>query len=101
MTQAQLLTDVGQWLLNLTFAVSVLFPVLASLFWPWWDSWWGVNIITLEACIAATLLPSVLYADFGVDNYVLRWVQVTSLGLVAAVIVWRGVLIWRTQRRGG
>jgi hypothetical protein len=99
-TQAQFLADAGQRLINGVFIVSVLFPVVTTFFWAWWRSEWGWNIILLEACIAATLLPAVLLIDFGIDDITLRWIQAAALLLVGAVIIWRGVLIWRTQRAG-
>ena len=100
MTQAQFLADAGQRLINGVFIVSVLFPVVTTFFWAWWRSEWGWNIILLEACIAATLLPTVLLIDFGIDDIPLRWIQAVSLLLVGMVIIWRGLLIWRTQRAG-
>ena len=100
MTQVQLLTAIGAWLVNIVFAVSALFPLVTALYWPWWDSWWGRNIVGLEICIAATLLPAVLFRDFAIDSLVLRWAQLVSLTLVAAMVVWRAVMIWHTQRQG-
>ena len=75
MTQAQFLADAGQRLINGVFIVSVLFPVVTTFFWAWWRSEWGWNIILLEACIAATLLPTVLLIDFGIDDIPLRCID--------------------------
>lgn len=100
MTQEQLLVDAGGVLANVTFFTSLLFPAVTAFFWRWWASWWGRNIISLELGIAVTLLPAVLYRDFGVDSLVLRWVQVTALATVPLIVAWRAVMIWRTQRAG-
>lgn len=100
MTQAQFLADAGAVLANVTFGVSLAFPLVTAVFWRWWASWWGRNIVALELGIAVTLLPAVLYRDFGVDSLVLRWVQVAALGTVPLIVAWRAVMIWRTQRSG-
>lgn len=81
------------------FWVSLAFPLVTRLFWPWNESWWGWNIVLLDLSISGTLFPSWLYLTFGVGNTGLQMVQVIFLGLVIANIVWRGVIIWRTQRR--
>jgi len=100
MTQAQALAMIDRWLINITFAVAVLFPAVTAFFWPWWRSVWGINMILLEGCIAVTLLPTLLLLDFGIDNWALQWLQAAALTGVAAVIIWRGFLIWRTQAAG-
>lgn len=100
MTQGHLLADIGAVLVNVAFAVSAAFPVVTGAYWPWWASWWGRNIVGLEICIAATLLPATLYRDFGIDSFWLRWISLVSLAAVIAVVVWRAVMIWVTQRNG-
>lgn len=100
MTQEQFLADAGMWLANVTFFTSLAFPLATAVFWPWWASWWGRNIVSLELGIAVTLLPAVLFRDFGVDSLVLRWVQAAALATVPLIVVWRAVMIWQTQRAG-
>lgn len=100
MTQEQLLAEVGGVLANVTFFTSLLFPVVTAFFWPWWASAWGRNIVSLELGIAVTLLPAVLYRDFGTDSLALRWVQVAALATVPLIVIWRVVMIWRAQRAG-
>jgi hypothetical protein len=87
-------------LINVAFITSALFTPVTSLFWPWWQSTWGWNIVTLEACIAGTLLASWLFLDFGVDFQALQWITAVFLALIIVVITWRAVMIWREQRRG-
>lgn len=98
MTQEQFLADAGNALENLTFFVSLLFPLVTAFFWPWWESSWGRNIVSLELGIAVTLLPGVLFRDFGVNDLALHWVQLLALATVPLIVVWRVVMIWRTQR---
>lgn len=100
MTQEQLLIDAGAVLANVTFFVSLLFPVVTAFYWRWWDSAWGRNIVSLELGIAVTLLPAVLFRDFGIDSLALRWVQVTALATVPLIVAWRVVMIWLAQRSG-
>ena len=94
------LIAVDHVLVNLAFFVSVIFAPVTSMYWSWWESWWGRNIVALEACIAGTLFGSFLYVDFGIDSIVIRWVQAIFLALVIVVVAWRMVMIWMTQRRG-
>jgi hypothetical protein len=82
-----------------TFWVSFAFPFAVSLFWPWWQSGWGRNIVLLETCIWVSLLPAPLHAMFGVPyGSFLSWFQVAALFGAGVVVVWRFVIIWRTQR---
>lgn len=84
-----------------TFWVAFAFPLAVSLFWPWWRSTWGVNIITLEGCIWLSLLPAPLHAIFGVPyTTFLLWFQVAAVAAAGLVVIWRGILIYLTQRAG-
>lgn len=100
MTQGQFLADAGIVLANVTFFTSLLFPAVTAFFWRWWASAWGRNIVSLELGIAVTLLPAVLFRDFGTDDLALRWVQVTALATVPLIVIWRTVMIWLAQRSG-
>lgn len=94
--------EVGLWLISLVFWLSVAFPVLVSAFWPWWESWWGRNLVALEACIALDLLPEILiiYFHMGVDIVFFEWFQDGALALTCLVIIWRFIMTWQTQRAG-
>jgi hypothetical protein len=85
---------------NIGFIVSILFPIVTSFFWPWHESWWGWNTILLELSIAGTILPSVLSADFHLNSTPLQAVRLIALATVAINVLWRTVMIWRTQRAG-
>lgn len=103
-TQAQLIKDVGEYVIWFTFMASVLFPGITALYWPWWKSGWGWNIITLELCIAGALVFAWLHYAFGItitSSYVATWAQISTVGAVGLVVIWRAVLIWVTQRAGG
>lgn len=94
------LLTIVHWEINVGFLVSLLFPVITRFYWPWNESDWGWNIISLELSIAGCLLPSFLYIDFGVTDMLLRWSQVLFLGAVIVNVLWRAVIIWQTQRKG-
>ena len=96
------LLNVTNVLVSVTFWVSFAFPAVTALFWPWWKSWWGRNIVALELCIAVTLLPSVALRYFGLQHEALQllWVQTIALGFVPCVVLWRVVMIWYGQRKG-
>jgi len=96
----QALLAAAHWEINVGFAVSVLFPVVTRFFWPWNESEWGWNIVSLDLSIAGTLLASVLKIDFGIVNNPLVATQVAFLALVIANLTWRTVIIWQTQREG-
>jgi hypothetical protein len=85
-----------------TFWVSLAFPLVTALFWPWWQSDWGRNIVLFDACICVSLLPAPLHAMFGVPyGTFLAWFQVAAVFGTGGVLAWRAVMIWRTQRAGG
>jgi hypothetical protein len=85
-----------------TFWVSFVFTPAISLIWPWWESDWGWNIVLLESCIWVSLLPAPLHVMFGVPyGPFLSWFQVAAVLGAGAVVVWRAVMIWHTQRAGG
>jgi hypothetical protein len=100
MTQAQLLSDLGVWGVNVAFVAAILFPFVVRTFWAWEKSDWGLNIVLLEILIAFALLPSWLRRAVGIslNTYFLGWLVVACLWGIAVVIVWRTIIIWRTQR---
>jgi hypothetical protein len=94
------LLDIAHVEINIAFWASLMFPVVTRFFWPWHQSWWGWNTVLLELSIAGTLFPSWLFLMFHVTNSGLEWSQIVFLGLVTLNILWRTVMIWRTQREG-
>jgi hypothetical protein len=102
-TQAQLIRDIDQWAIWFSFLASALFTPVTSVFWPWWQTSWGWNIVTLELCVSLALLYPWLHYAFGltVAAYPFAWMQAASIALVGAVVIWRTVLIWQTQRHEG
>lgn len=83
-----------------TFWAALLFPAVTALFWPWWRSVWGMNLVTLEVWIWISLLPAPLHAYFGVPYAPLMVFQVAAVCGAGLTVIWRAVLIYLTQRRG-
>lgn len=101
MTQLQLLTDLANIGAGLLFWVCFAFPFVIAMVWPWWQSWWGRNIVSLEIALAMALLPSVLHRELelSASTYLFGWIIVGALFAAAAIVIWRGVMIFRVQRR--
>ena len=98
---SRVLIDVANAEVMVGFWVSLAFPFVTRFFWPWNKSWWGWNIVVLDLSIAGTLFPSWLFLTFHASDIWLQWIQVFFLGLVVVNVVWRTVMIWRTQRGAG
>lgn len=100
MTQLQLLNDLAVVMAQVVFWVSVGFVIGVSTFWPWWKTNLGLTIVLKTACIAAILLPFNLHVLLGIneDTIAWRWFGVIMLGGIAAVIVWRFIVMWVIQR---
>lgn len=81
-----------------TFWVGFAFPIVISFVWPWWRTVWGMNLVTLEVWIWLSLLPAPLHAYFGVPYHPLLWFQVCAVVGAGVTILWRGILIYLTQR---
>lgn len=88
---------------NVAFWPAFLFTPLISFVWPWWKSFWGINIVTLEIAIMLALINAVLSTDFGLhvtNSVALAWVEIAALYLVGAIVTWRGFLVIIEQVRG-
>ena len=103
MTQMQFLTDATAWLINITFWVTLAFPVVSRVFWDWTRHPWGRNIVAFDLAITFTFLGAVLYHDWRLSKHYLLlflWIQTCSLASAPAIVLWRLVIIWRVQRYG-
>lgn len=66
---------------------------------PWWKSPTGRNVMAMMGLIALLLGLAALPALFGVQYPFRDWVRAASFLLVAVVVWWRVVLLWRAQRQ--
>lgn len=101
MTQLQLLDDLAVIGVGILFWVCAVFPILIAIVWPWWQSWWGRNIASLEISLAVAFLPSILKLEFGVvpNTFLFGWLVVAAVFSAATIVIWRGVMIFLAQRR--
>src|SRR5215472_16862785 len=97
-----ILVDLADWGGSVAFWAPVALIMITSVIWPWWKSFWGLNIVLLEVAISLALLPSILFIDFNVhlNTTFGAWLVVLSLWSVGAIIVWRGALVIIEQLRG-
>lgn len=92
-----------EWVVNFGFWTMIAFFVVTTCVWPWWKSFWGVNIVSLELSIGLALLPSTLSLDFDFSRLTSAagaWLQVGAVFLASCVVIWRGVLIIHDQLKG-
>jgi hypothetical protein len=94
----QALIDATEWSVNLSFWASAAFPVLIAPVWRWWLDWFGQTMVLFDLALAGAALGLVLRFDWGIRLEALQWVDIISLSFAFVVIVWRSVLIYRTQR---
>lgn len=101
MTQLSLIVDLDFIGLNIICWTSIAFPLIIATFWPWWESDWGRNLVSKVACLGLAVVGTVIKHDWGFPQrffYEFAWLQALSLNLVAPILIWRIVLIWRKQR---
>lgn len=92
-----------EWAVNFSFWASVAFFIGIGVVWPWWKSFWGVNIVSLEGALMLAMFPFALSYEFGIrirDSPVFAWIEATALWLVGIIVVWRGYMIISQQVRG-
>jgi len=97
------LRTMSEWGASFAFWSAVGFIIFSGTAWPWWQSQWGVNIISLEIAIALALLEPVMAYDFGLhgaSDITLAWVEMIALWLVGFIILWRGLLVLSAQLNG-
>lgn len=105
MTQQQILYDIASYGGQAGFWAAAVFPLITSLYWPWWKRPWGWTIVSLDLAIALALLGDILVIEFGMvpgsePGHVLSWVDAIALCAIPVIILWRAVLAFITQRQG-
>lgn len=94
------LTDFIEYGANFLFWSSAVFFLLIGLFWPWWKSFWGINLVSFDFFLGMAVMPFVLSYDFGIriaGNAVYGWTVGTGLWLGGVTVLWRGWLIIAEQ----
>jgi hypothetical protein len=105
MTQAQLVTDLGNDAVFFACAGSVAFLAVYLLLSRGWRTEIGRILITMDAGLILTLGPSVLHRLFGLSltSIIFAWYFVSSIALVGLATWWRTWFVikiqWRERRR--
>jgi hypothetical protein len=101
-TQQRLVLDIAEYTEVAVFLASLLFPVIASFFWPWWKTAMGRNIVVFDLMLSLVYLQFPLGYWFGVSPYAqwLLWLVDASFAAIVPVILWRIATIWIVQRAG-
>lgn len=82
------------------FFSSLVFIVGYSILAPWWRHPVGRAVASLDVGLTFALLPSALHQLFGLSliSMFFAWYYGCTLFLVAAITLWRLVVIWTVQR---
>lgn len=101
MSIAEALINADNWIVLVTFWVSVLFVPAVSTFWPWWKEPFGRATVSIEGLIGVALLPGALHQMFGVavTSLFFLWFGTIVLALIAPRLIWLFITIYRLQRR--
>ncbi|HZR50125.1 MAG TPA: hypothetical protein VFB06_11455 [Streptosporangiaceae bacterium] len=103
MTQAQWLVLLLKVFLISGFVTLAGWIALYSVLAPWWRNPVGRTLVAKTALIAALFIPTGLSLFFGfsrLDSYVAAWIQVSLIGLVTPVMIWRSA-VWLKLHRAG
>jgi hypothetical protein len=104
LTQAQVLHDVSEWVIQAAFWCSIAFPVWYTICAPWWRYPVGRAIVALDSAIALATGPTTIGLIFGasvVASSFFSWLTVFAFGCIPVITIYRGVVVWQVQRRGG
>ena len=102
MSQAQVLHDASEWVIQLAFWCSVAFPAWYSIWAPWWRYPVGRAIVALDAAIALATGPTTIGLIFGasvVASPFFTWLTVFAFGCIPVITVYRAVVVYQVQRR--
>jgi hypothetical protein len=102
-TQAQLLADLTHDVVVVAFFASVAFVATYTALARWWKSEIGRALVMLDSGLALALAPAVLHRAFGLalsESLGFAWYYFGSLTVVALAIIWRTVIVAKTQWRG-
>jgi hypothetical protein len=105
MTQAQLVTDLGNDVVFFAWAGSVAFLAIYLLLARGWRTEIGRALIALDGGLTLALGPSVIHRLTGLSltSLVFAWYYVASIAIVGLATWWRTWFVikiqWRERRR--
>jgi hypothetical protein len=97
------LLDVSHIEIQAAFWVFLAFTPVVSVFWPWWKSSLGKNIVSMEFVLAMILFPSAfLHLELGMDVMGLgyQWTELAVFALAPLNVIWRFLVVLKMQRDG-
>jgi len=101
MSQMQFL---GDWIQDVVLAgfVSAFLFFATSLFYPWWKSEFGWNVMALDVAIGLALTPAFLHRVFNVPvtSIWFLYVEAAALSAVPVIVAWRIWVFYKIQRAG-
>ena len=106
MGTAHLQADIGTVIVQVTFWVSLLFPVVIGRWvWKWWaaqDRTMGWLLMSMEILLTAAFLVPVLRMLLGIPlaSTGFGWFSLAVVAAIPLRTIWLGVMIWRIQRKG-
>jgi hypothetical protein len=101
MTQARILADISEWVIQLAFWCSLAFIAWYTIWAPWWRYSVGRAIVALDSAIALATGPTVAGLIFGpslVSGRFFQWLTVAAFGAIPVITVWRMAIVFRVQR---
>lgn len=99
MSQAVLQNDIFNVVVQLAFWVSVVFPIILRLYWPWNKLVLGRAMVALDILVAGALLPSIAHRLLGITLGMTgtAWFDVAVIALIPVRTVWLGITLFRIQ----
>jgi hypothetical protein len=82
------------------FFSALLLPVVTAMYWRWWQTELGVNLMAFDILLAAAVSPRAVYLVFGVtpSRAAYLWLSCIVLTLIIPAVIWRAWLLWTLQR---
>jgi hypothetical protein len=100
MLVAQALVNFDNWVVLVTFWVSVLFVPVVSTFWLWWKEPYGRATVSIEILIGLALAPGAIRRMFDIPITGIGFLLFSSIvvALIPIRLVWLFVTIYQLQR---
>jgi hypothetical protein len=102
MSQAEFLHVASEVVVQAAFWSALAFIAWYSALAPWWRYSVGRAIVAMDSAIALATFPTTLGLIFGasvIASPFFTWLTVFAFGCIPVITTYRGVIVWRIQRR--